>query len=150
MFKKNTLIRIIYLYTFSLVGLVLVVIGGVRFVDMGLKAWVFTQADEEQRMWQKQPPMPVITEKRVETAVKEGKIENLTEDEKMAMEQWLISYGTWKEQQEKFDPITSQRQREAAGALSFILVGLPLYLYHWRIIKREKNEEANGGEEVRG
>lgn len=147
MFKKNTLIRTIYLYTFSLVGLVLVVIGGVQLVDMGLRAWVFTQADEEQRIWQKQPPMPVITEKRVETAVKEGKIENLTEDEKMAMEQWLASYGTWKQQQETFDPVTSQRHRDAASALSFILVGLPLYLYHWRVIKREKAELANNGEE---
>lgn len=143
MFKKNTLVRTIYLYTFSLVGLVLVVIGGVRFVDMGLKAWVFTKADEEQRMWSKQPPMPVITEKRVATAVKEGKIENLTEDEKAAMENWLATYDTWKKQQETFDPISSQRQREAAGALSFILVGLPLYLYHWRVIKREKNKEEN-------
>src|SRR3989344_4717320 len=133
MFKKNTLIRTIYLYTFSLVGLVLVVIGGVRFVNMGLKAWVFTKADEEQRMWSKQPPMPAITEKRIETAVKEGKIENLTEDEKAAMENWLATYDAWKKHQEKFDPITAQRQREAAGALSFILVGLPLYLYHWRV-----------------
>lgn len=147
MFKKNTLIRTIYLYTFSLVGLVLVVIGGVRFVDMGLKAWVFTQADEEQRMWSKQPPMPVITEKRIETAVKEGKIENLTNEEKTAMEQWLASYADWKTKQETFDPITSQRQREAAGALSFILVGLPLYLYHWRVIKREKNEELTDNDE---
>lgn len=147
MFKKNTLIRTIYLYTFSLVGLVLVVIGGVRFVDMGLKAWVFTQADEEQRMWSKQPPMPAITEKRIEAAVREGKTENLTDEEKAAMEQWLASYATWKAQQEKFDPITSQRQRESAGALSFILVGLPLYLYHWRVIKREKNEELTDNDE---
>lgn len=147
MFKKNTLIRTIYLYTFSLVGLVLVVIGGVRFVDMGLKAWVFTQADEEQRMWNKQPSLPAIPEKRIEMAVKEGKIEYLTDEEKKAMSEWLVSYANWKAQQEKFDPITSQRQREAAGALSFILVGLPLYLYHWRVIKREKNEEANGEEE---
>lgn len=136
------------MYTFSLVGLVLVVIGGVQLVNMGLKAWVFTQADEEQRIWQKQPPMPVITEKRVEAAVKEGKIENLTEDEKGAMEQWLVSYGAWKQQQEKFDPVTSQRHRDAASSLSYILVGLPLYLFHWRIIRREKGELAdNNGEE---
>lgn len=117
-------------------------------MNMGLKAWVFTQADEEQRLWQKQPPMPAFTEKRVETAMKEGKIENITEDEKMAMEQWLASYGTWKQQQEKFDPVTSQRHRDAASSLSYILVGLPLYLFHWRIIRREKEElVSNNGEE---
>ncbi|MCR4322498.1 MAG: hypothetical protein NUV61_00210 [Candidatus Azambacteria bacterium] len=150
MFKKNTLIRTIYLYTFSLVGLVLVVIGGVRFVDMGLKAWVFTRADEEQRMWQKQPPMPMVAEKRIEGAVQSTTSKEVvfTDEEKTAMQEWLASYANWKTQQEKFDPITSQRQREAAGALSFILVGLPLYFYHWRVIKREKSEEANGGEEL--
>ena len=43
--NKYHLIRKIYLYTFSLVGLVLVVIGGVRLVGLGLKAFVFTKAD---------------------------------------------------------------------------------------------------------
>ena len=35
------LIRTIYLYLFALLGLALLTIGGVRFVDMGLKAFVF-------------------------------------------------------------------------------------------------------------
>ena len=39
--NQYPLIRKIYLYTFSLVGLV-VVIGGVRLVGLGLKAFVFT------------------------------------------------------------------------------------------------------------
>jgi len=46
---KN-IIRTIYLYIFALLGLVLVIIGGVRFVDMGLKAFVFTKAEEEDKM----------------------------------------------------------------------------------------------------
>lgn len=146
MFKKNTLIRTIYLYTFSLVGLVLVVIGGVQLVNMGLKAWVFTQADEEQRVWQKQPPMPVIAEKRVETAVKEGVIKELTQDEKIAMENWLATYNTWKKQQETFDPVTAQRHRDAASSMSFILVGLPLYLFHWRTIRKEKESLTENNE----
>lgn len=150
MFKKHTLIRTIYLYTFSLVGLVLVVIGSVQLVNMGLKAWVFTKADEEQRMWSKQPPMPVVAEKRIEAITQNSKEVTFTDEEKTAMGEWLVTYKNWKIQQEKFDPITSQRQRETAGALSFIIVGLPLYLYHWRVIKREKSEEANGGEEAKG
>ena len=43
--NKYHLIRKIYLYTFSLVGLVLVVIGGVRLVGLGLKTFVFIKAD---------------------------------------------------------------------------------------------------------
>lgn len=150
MFKKHALIRTIYLYTFSLVGLVLVVIGSVQLVDMGLKAWVFTRADEEQRIWQKQPPMPVVAEKRIEAITQNSKEVTFTDEEKTAMGEWFVTYKNWKTQQEKFDPIISQRQRDEASALSFILVGLPLYLYHWRVIKREKSEETNGEEEANG
>ena len=41
-----SLIRKIYLYLFSLIGLVLVVIGCVQLVNLGLKAYVFTAADQ--------------------------------------------------------------------------------------------------------
>ncbi len=44
--ERKELIRTIYLYLFSLVGLVLVVIGLVQLVDLGLKAYVFTKADQ--------------------------------------------------------------------------------------------------------
>ena len=41
------LIRTIYLYLFALLGLVLLTIGSIRFVDMALRAFVFTKADQE-------------------------------------------------------------------------------------------------------
>ena len=43
--KHHSLVRTIYLYLFALVGLALLTIGAVRFVAMGLKAFVFTKAD---------------------------------------------------------------------------------------------------------
>ena len=39
-------IRLIYLYLFSFVGLLVVVIGSVRLVDLGLKVFVFKNADK--------------------------------------------------------------------------------------------------------
>ena len=36
----------------------------------------------------------------------------------------------------------SNRQREAAESIAFVLVGVPLYFYHWRVIKKDKQEEA--------
>lgn len=39
-------IRLIYLYLFSFVGLLVVVIGSVRMVDLGLKIFVFPEADK--------------------------------------------------------------------------------------------------------
>lgn len=31
-----------------------------------------------------------------------------------------------------------QKQRELSGALSMMVIGLPLYLYHWKIIQKNK------------
>jgi hypothetical protein len=35
------------------------------------------------------------------------------------------------------------RQREISGSLAMILVGLPLYLYHWRMIQKEDKRDTN-------
>jgi hypothetical protein len=139
--KHYPLIRTIYLYLFSLLGLVLLVIAGVRFVDMGLKAFVFTKAEEEQRLIRKAPPMVPVSLQRVEKVQEEEEV-CLSEAEKAAIEQWLTEYKDWQEESSKIDYVTARRHRDASLNLAMILIGLPLYLYHWRIIKREtRNRE---------
>jgi len=129
--KHHPLIRTIYLYLFALVGLALLTIGTVRFVDMGLKAFVFTQAEDMQRLYQgPSMPYPPVVEKLQEE-------EGLSEEEKATIKQWLADYEDWKERRSKIDPVTAQRHRDASTILAMILVGLPLYLFHWRIIRRE-------------
>ncbi len=143
--QKHSLIRTIYLYTFSLVGLVLVIIGGVRFIDMGLKAFVFTKADEEQRSFSKQPPFAPVPLEKLEPASQPGQTATLTltENEKEQVRQWLTANKNWEEQQSQIDPVTSQRHRDASFNLAMILIGLPLFLYHWGVIKKEiKNSDA--------
>ncbi|MEK7195457.1 MAG: hypothetical protein AAB655_02060, partial [Patescibacteria group bacterium] len=44
--NKYPLIRKIYLYLFSLIGLVLITIGTVQLVGLALKALIFTKADK--------------------------------------------------------------------------------------------------------
>lgn len=104
----NPLIRKIYLYLFSLIGLVLITIGTVRLVDLGLKVFVFKDADTFFEF-------PVRTPDGEKTE---------TPEEVKQMQR------------------SSQRQRDAAGALAQIIVGLPLYLYHWSVIKKEKAEQS--------
>ena len=48
-----------------------------------------------------------------------------------------MEYERWKEQVARIDPVRARREREAARSLAMILIGLPLYLFHWRIIRRE-------------
>ena len=136
--KKHSLVRTIYLYLFALLGLVLLTIGGVRFLDMGLKAFVFTKAEEEQRLIHKQPsyiPYPV---QRIEELQDE---EELSEEEKATIKQWLADYKDWKETISKIDPVATRRHRDASLNLALILIGLPLYFYHWGIIKKELKKQ---------
>jgi len=137
--RKPSSVRTVYLYLFALVGLAVLVIGGVRFIDMGLKAFVFTQAEEEQRFFSPQPPMPYPLEVVENLQDEEG----LSEEQKAAIQRWLADYENWKEKSSNFDYLTARRHRDASLNLALILVGFPLYFFHWRIIKRElKKEEA--------
>src|SRR3989344_5778881 len=116
--NKYPLIRKIYLYLFALIGLVLITIGCVRLVSLALKTYVFTKAD-------------VYYEYPMARPVKIAPIEgSKTEELQQSTIEELEEYQN-KQQ-------TANRQREAAELLAFIIVGLPLYLYHWRLIKAEK------------
>ena len=140
--KHYPLIRTIYLYLFALLGLVLLIIGGVRFVDMGLKSFVFTKAEEEQRLNYKQPPYMPYQIERVEE-IEKG--EALSQEEKVAIKRWLVDYKSWEERSSQIDPITARRHRDTSLNLAMILIGLPLYLYHWGNIKKEtknKNQRS--------
>lgn len=134
--EKHSLIRTIYLYLFALLGLVLLVIGGVGFVNMGLRAFVFTKADQEQRLYNKQPPSSALPIEKLQSLNQQGDIK-LSESEKQALDQWLTDYKNWQQDYSKLDPVTSQRHRDASTNLAMILIGLPIYLYHWGVIKKE-------------
>ena len=140
--KRHSLVRTIYLYIFALLGLVLLIIGSVNFLNMGLTAFVFTQADEESRIFSKQMPIPTIPKiENIQQDMEEGKDICLSTEEKVSFQNWLTDYNTWEESMSEFDPVTSRRHRDASVNLSLILIGLPLYLYHWKIIKKETEEK---------
>jgi hypothetical protein len=135
------LIRTIYLYLFTIVGMVLLVIGTVGFIDMGLKATIFNKADEPQRIQQKfygGAPVPFPADK-MQLASDDTK---LTDDERAAIKQWIVEYKLWQEESAKIDYVASERQRSAATNLAMLIVGVPLYLYHWTLIKKEMQQRA--------
>ncbi|MBI4359225.1 MAG: hypothetical protein HY577_01380 [Candidatus Nealsonbacteria bacterium] len=145
---KQPLIRTIYLYLFALIGLVLMAIGTVRLTDLVLKTFIFTRADQELN-YMKQPPMislfpgkDVSEEDLVSTIEKCQEKCDLTADEKEQIDSWLKDYRNWQETVARMDYRAQQRDRDLAQSLAFILVGLPLYLYHWSTIKRETKNEA--------
>lgn len=133
MFQKNPVIRTIYLYLFALLGLIFLIIGAIRFIDMGLKIYVFTEA-ERGESYERMLYIPCDFKPEQLIEQEETLSTELTEEEMIALKNWLAQY----QEQEQIDYVKVQRHRDAATNLSFILVGLPLYLYHWHIIKKEK------------
>ena len=145
---KQPLIRTIYLYLFTLIGLVLITIGSVNLINLGLKRFIFTKADQELN-YNLKPSFPMMIDGRAATeedfvsAIEKCQEKcDLTSEQKQQIASWLKDYKIWQEQEKQFDYLAQQRQREFSLALALIIVGLPLYLYHWSTIKKETKNEA--------
>jgi hypothetical protein len=105
-------IRLLYLYLFSFVGLLVVVIGSIQLVDLTLKTVFFKNVDiyEYSR--------PIVSD------CPEGKCPAQETEEE-------FNHRVWEEAKRN-------RQRQFSSAVSMIVVGLPLYWYHWKTLNQEK------------
>jgi len=119
---KNQLIRTLYLYIVALITLVMLIISTADLINLALKTWVFTKADREE--YTSACPMAVPINKGT-TSTEEATVDckKFTRDEK---ERYQI-----------------RKQGSAVRDFSFILVALPLFLFHWQLIKKEKEEKEN-------
>ncbi len=138
--SRSWTVRTVYLYVATLVGLGLIIGGGVQAFELVLKATILTQADAEEQLWAKQPPMPYALD-----AVRDAeKLDELTDQQKAMIAQWLVDYERWSEQQEQLDVVKARREQRAASALGLLFVGIPVYLYHWLTIRRELGRPGDG------
>jgi len=143
----NQWIRTVYLYLFALVGLAISVIGLVMLINLGLKAWVFTKADIQNRYIEK--PVPLSLDRDLQTVQDIqscSEVCELSDTQKQQIAIWLADYDTWRanlDSQQEIDYVTSSRQQQASTAIAMIIVGVPLYLYHWAVIKRDRRKEEH-------
>jgi len=143
--NKNFLIKTLYLYLFACIGLVLLTIGTVQLVNLGLKMFIFTKAEIS---YVSPPPRTVLiagekitTEDDFVSAVEKCEEKcDLSDTQKQQLDSWLQDYSYWQENDAKQDYKTERRHRDASMALAFIFIGLPLYLYHWTLIKKNTKE----------
>ena len=101
-------LRLLYLYLFSFVGLIIVVIGSVQIVNLGLKTFIFKDADRYEIAPMGYPKI-------------EGQPQESAENQQARQNRDLAR----------------QRERELSNSIALIAVGLPLYLYHWKTIQKE-------------
>jgi hypothetical protein len=112
---EKELLKLIYLYLFSAIGLILLVVGLIKLVDLGFRTFVFREADVYYTPVFSYPGEEKISPEELQKRI---------------------------EEQRKAEEINrrAQRQKQASIALSIIFVGASLYFYHWRLILKTKKE----------
>lgn len=106
-------LRLLYLYLFSFVGLLITIIGSIQILDLVLKTYVFKVS--EYSYYYAEPVkidgQPTLSREEM--------------DRRNAEEQ------------------ANQRKRQISNSLAMILVGTPVYLYHWKTIKKENKSNRS-------
>lgn len=116
----NLTLRKSFLYLFATVGLVLMIIGSVSLINLGLKTWVFTKADDAMCFYGPRYTAPA-KENGGNGQTQEELDKQRAEDERYCKE------------------VTrpAQKQSSASIAIAQLIVGIPLFVYTWTVIKKE-------------
>jgi hypothetical protein len=110
-------LRLLYLYLFSFVGLIIVVFGSIQLVDLAITTYIFPDADNY--YYQSAPRK--VTE--------EGIMDEIDEE-------------ALRQQQE--EDSRRNKQRRLANTVAMLVVGTPLYMYHWKTIQKEAKAGKRG------
>ena len=115
-------IRLLYLYLFSAIGLFICIIGLIRLIDLGMKVYVFKDADKYAFT------QPLVMPDKIAP----GKKQTISDEE--------IKRQNEEAKRNQETENMRNRQRETSGALAMILIGIPVYLYHWKTITKENKK----------
>lgn len=142
--KLNS-IRNIYFYLVALIALMMIVWGTVDLANLGLTTWIFKTADRADD-WA--PPVPyMVTEVKLgETAARCSEKCDLTADEKLQIQNWLVDYKNWQDQQGILK--VARKQKNAVRDISMLVVAIPLFIWHWKMISKETKENKENNKEV--
>ncbi len=115
--SRTGLLKKIYLYVVSLVSLIMIIVACVSLINLGLKAFVFTKADDS---FYSTYACPVASPASPDaTAAQTAPCDAATQ------------------QQQQHDQLVASREAEASRDLALLIVGLPIFFYHWRLVRKE-------------
>jgi large-conductance mechanosensitive channel len=136
----KSVVRPSYFYFVSLASLIMMVIAGGVLVNLTLKTWVFPSAGEADKATRYAEPieMRLVEESSVQSIVDCGESCGLDAETVALADQWLVDYGEW---QEASTTAYDNVHRQAASTIPYIIIGLPLFWYHWRTVRRESKEK---------
>ncbi|MFA5086557.1 MAG: hypothetical protein WC468_03170 [Candidatus Paceibacterota bacterium] len=137
--KTTKIVRTIYLYTVALISLVFLAVGTGNLINTTLKAYIFTEAEKNE--YSRCTSYPYFVSSIDAEAVKKNT--QITEDQKTQIDNMLKEYENWKKENTGDVCIKAERQKKMLDAVTMILIALPLYVFHWRMARKEKQETEN-------
>jgi hypothetical protein len=132
MISKTKLIRTIYLYVAALVSLIFVAVGTGTILNTVLRAYVFPKA--EKGGYSKCNTEPTICN------FPEAQKNNATENQKAELDKIINDYQKWKNENTGKECYSAERQRSVVDALTMLIIALPICLFHWKLIRKNKEE----------
>lgn len=137
--KSHQVIRPTYFYIASLVGIVMIIIFGSMLINLGLRTYIITGADDSQS--DSRYPVDVYSGTATNMAsVKNCQTDCNLSDEAVALsDKFSEDYDTWQNQ----DTSSGHKQDEAANEIAFLLVAIPLFWYHWSVARKEGRENKS-------
>lgn len=134
MTKTTKIIRTVYLYIAALVSLIFVAVGSGTLLNTALKTYVFPKAEKGgYSRCNEQPPVYGLD------GMKNSNL--TTEEQKQQIANLITDYENWKKNNSGEECYSAERQSSVVDAITMIVIALPIYLLHWRIIKKEKEEK---------
>jgi hypothetical protein len=117
--NPKTILKMIYLYILSFVGIIITVVATIGLLNLVLRQYVF-----QVEMTNYYYPAEICRTPKTPTDTTPTK-EEITQCEK-------------DQEIQNNEMALNDTKRELANEIAGILIGLPLWLYHWGIIRKEK------------
>ncbi len=133
MADKKRIIRFIYLYLVTAITIVLILISTIQLLNLALSEFIFDVKgwDEINVSWECEDEQ---LKYRWEEGKRIEKFPGISEEELENKRQECIEDA---EEKAKLSHLNNIK-RDLSWTISMLIVALPLYLYHWGIIKKEK------------
>ncbi len=133
-------IRRLYFYLVSFIALGFIVGSGVYVLNYVAKVSVFKKADISYRGL---PPAIFFNPETSGGNVPDTKVTctptcSLTDSQRTSINDWQDNYHTWQQQA----TASTNRARGLVNALSFLIVALPVFWFHFRTAQRDAKQEA--------
>jgi len=120
------ILKMIYLYILAFVGIIISVVASIGMIDLVLKQYVF-QVDNYGTYYVGDVcRQPKNVDGTVTVQPSQTEIDQCIKDQEARV---------------KSDN-ANQVKRDLSSQIAGLLIGLPLWLYHWGIIKKEKEEDV--------